>query len=178
MPSAGYNPNRFFGIDAQTLDPAWYHLDGFMSGGDWESPLALQRKHMAGDCIDLATGNQNVKGLPQRRHSSVPRHGVDAIRIDTLKHIERDELLTYVHDWQAHKPGLFVFGENLVKGTGWGSELANDNASAVIRPGGGIPAPRPTRPIPVQGGAIPASVLDFSLFSTFRDNVARGTLAG
>ena len=76
--------------------------------------------------------------------------GVDAIRIDTLKHIERDELLTYVHDWQAHKPGLFVFGENLVKGTGWGSELANDNASAVIRPGG-IPAPRRTRPIPVQG---------------------------
>ena len=48
VPSAGYNPNRFFGIDAQTLDPAWYHLDGFMSGGDWESPLALQRKHMAG----------------------------------------------------------------------------------------------------------------------------------
>ena len=81
--------------------------------------------------------------------------GVDAIRIDTLKHIERDELLTYVHDWQAHKPGLFVFGENLVKGTGWGSELANDNASAVIRPWWYTrTTPNPADP---RAGAIPAS---------------------
>ncbi|HEY0891973.1 MAG TPA: alpha-amylase family glycosyl hydrolase, partial [Cellvibrio sp.] len=61
VPKAGYDANRFFGIDAAGLDPNWYHLDGFMSGGDWESPLALQRKHMAGDTIDLATGRQNVK---------------------------------------------------------------------------------------------------------------------
>ena len=37
VPQPGYNPGRFFGIDAQTLDPAWYHLDGFMAGGDWEN---------------------------------------------------------------------------------------------------------------------------------------------
>ena len=33
VPSPGYNPNRFFGIDANTLDPEWYHQDGFMAGG-------------------------------------------------------------------------------------------------------------------------------------------------
>ncbi len=177
VPSAGYNPNRFFGIDAQTLDPAWYHLDGFMSGGDWESPLALQRKHMAGDCIDLATGNQNVKDYLNGAIRQYLDMGVDAIRIDTLKHIERDELLTYVHDWQAHKPGLFVFGENLVKGTGWGSELANDNASAVIRPWW-YTRTTANPADPRAGGDSGLSVLDFSLFSTFRDNVTRGNFGG
>jgi glycosidase len=42
--------------------------------------------------------------------------GVDALRIDTVKHVPRDNLLEYVNAWKAHKPGLFVFGENLVKG--------------------------------------------------------------
>lgn len=177
VPQAGYNPSRFFGIDAQALNPAWYHLDGFMAGGDWENPTALQRKHMAGDTIDLATENQNVKDY---LNSAIQRYldmGVDAIRVDTLKHIERDELLTYIHNWQAHKPGLFVFGENLVKGTGWGSEIANDNASAVIRPWWYTrTTPDPSNPH--GGGDSGLSVLDFSLFSTFRDNVTRGHFGG
>ena len=58
VPKANYDPNRFFGTDAMTLDPKWYHLNGFIAGGDWENPYALQTKHMAGDTIDLATGNQ------------------------------------------------------------------------------------------------------------------------
>lgn len=65
-----------------------------------------------------------------------------------------------------------MFGENLVKGTGFGSELANDNGSSVIRPWwytrlGNDPAN------PNSGGSSGFSVLDFSLFSTFRDNVTR-----
>lgn len=177
LPLAGYNPNRFFGIDAQGLDPDWYHLDGFMSGGDWENPLALQRKHMAGDTIDLATGNQNVKDYINGAIRQYLDMGVDAIRLDTVKHVERDELLEYVNNWKAHKPDLFVFGENLVKGTGWGSEIANDNASAVIRPWWYTRTTQdPSNPN--GGGDSGFSVLDFSLFSTFRDNVARGHFGG
>lgn len=177
VPLAGYNPNRFFGIDAQTLDPNWYHLNGFMAGGDWENPGALQTKHMAGDTIDLATENQNVKDYMNNAIHQYLDMGVDAIRLDTLKHVERDELLTYIHDWQAYKPGLFVFGENLVKGTGWGSEIANDNASAVIRPWWYT---RTTQDPgnPNGGGDSGLSVLDFSLFSTFRDNVTHGNFGG
>ncbi|MBL4910431.1 MAG: chitobiase/beta-hexosaminidase C-terminal domain-containing protein [Alteromonadaceae bacterium] len=177
VPLAGYDANRFFGIDAQGLDPAWYHLDGFMAGGDWENPTALQNKHMAGDTIDLATGNQNVKDYINGAINMYLDMGVDAIRLDTVKHVERDELLTYVHEWQAHKPGLFVFGENLVKGTGWGSEIANDNASAVIRPWWYTRTTQdPSNPN--AGGDSGFSVLDFSLFSTFRDNVTRGSFNG
>lgn len=177
IPSPGYDANRFFGIDAQGLDPNWYHLDGFMSGGDWENPLSLQRKHMAGDTIDLATENQNVKDYINGAIRMYLDMGVDAIRLDTVKHIERDELLSYVQDWQTHKPDLFVFGENLVKGTGWGSEIANDNASAVIRPWWYTRTTQdPSNPN--AGGDSGFSVLDFSLFSTFRDNVTHGNFNG
>ncbi len=177
VPKAGYNPNRFFGIDAQGLDPAWYHLDGFMSGGDWENPEALQNKHMAGDTIDLATENQNVKDYINGAIRMYLDMGVDAIRLDTVKHVERDELLEYVNNWKSHKPDLFVFGENLVKGTGFGSELNNDNASAVIRPWWYTRTTQdPSNPN--AGGDSGFSVLDFSIFSTFRDNVTRGHFGG
>lgn len=177
VPAAGYDPNRFFGIDAQTLDPNWYHQDGFMSGGDWENPTALQNKHMAGDCIDLATGNQNVKNHINGAIHKYLDMGVDAIRLDTVKHVERNELLTYINDWKAYKPGLFVFGEDLVKGTGWGSEIANDNASAVIRPWWYTRTTSdPSNPN--AGGDSGFSVLDFSLFSTFRDNLTHGSFGG
>ena len=177
VPAAGYNPNRFFGIDAQALDPAWYHLDGFMAGGDWENPLALQRKHMAGDTIDLATENQAVKDYLNNAMYRYLDMGVDAIRVDTLKHVERNNMLQYVDAWRAHKPSLFVFGENLVKGSGFGSELGNDNASAVIRPW--WYTRRATNPAdPRSGPDSGLSVLDFSLFSTFRDNLSRGHYGG
>ncbi|WP_202966600.1 alpha-amylase family glycosyl hydrolase [Cellvibrio sp. OA-2007] len=177
VPKAGYDANRFFGIDAATLDPNWYHLDGFMSGGDWENPLALQRKHMAGDTIDLATERQNVKDYLNGAMKMYLDMGVDAIRLDTVKHIERNELLSYVNTWKAHKPGLFVFGENLVKGTGFGSEIANDNASAVIRPWWYTRTTNNPAD-PRAGGDSGFSVLDFSVFSTFRDNVTRGNFGG
>ncbi|MFC6633214.1 alpha-amylase family glycosyl hydrolase [Microbulbifer taiwanensis] len=175
VPLAGYDPNRFFGIDAGNLDPAWYHLDGFMAGGDWENPTALQNKHMAGDTIDLATGNQNVKDYINGAIKQYLDMGVDAIRVDTVKHVERDELLSYVHEWQAHKPDLFVFGEALVFGLGFGSELGNDNASAVIRPWWFTrTGADPSNP---QGDS-DLAVIDFPLFSTFRDNVTRGSFGG
>lgn len=177
VPSPGYNPGRFFGIDPSRLDPDWYHLDGFMAGGDWENPTALQRKHMAGDCIDLATENPNVRAYLNDAIFGYLDMGVDAIRVDTVKHIERDELLGYVDAWRAHKPGLFVFGENLVKGLGLGSELANDNATGRIRPWfytrrGDDPGN------PNSGPDSGFSVLDFSLFSTFRDNLRHGHYGG
>ncbi len=175
LPKAGFDANRFFGIDAAGLDPTWYHLDGFMSGGDWENPKSLQRKHMAGDCVDLATENQNVKDYLNGAIHKYLDMGVDAIRLDTAKHIERNELLTYTQNWQAYKPGLFVFGEVLVKGAGFGSEITNDNASAEIRPWWytrtGSSKSQPS-------GDSKLSVFDFPLFSTFRDNVTKGSLGG
>ncbi|MDO8344070.1 MAG: hypothetical protein Q7T48_12785 [Cellvibrio sp.] len=72
---------------------------------------------------------------------------------------------------------MFVFGENLVKGTGFGSEIANDNASAVIRPWWYTRTTNNPAD-PRAGGDSGFPVLDFSVFSTFRDNVTRGNFGG
>lgn len=176
VPSPGYDPNRFFGIDANTLDPEWYHQDGFMAGGDWES-VAIQTKHLAGDTLDLATRRDNVKDYIINAISRYLDMGVDALRIDTVKHVERNNLLDYINAWKAHKPGLFVFGENLVKGTGWGDLFGDDNAPSFLRPWWYTRLGNDPRN-PHSGGDSGFSVLDFGLFSTFRDNVSRGSYSG
>jgi glycosidase len=177
VPKPGYDPGRFFGIDAQTLDPDWYHQDGFICGGDWESPHPLQQRHLAGDCIDLATERDNVKGYIIESVNRYLDMGVDALRIDTVKHVERDNLLEYINAWKAHKPGLFVFGENLVKGYGWGDLGGGDNGPSQIRPWWYTRLGHDPQD-PHSGGDSGFPQLDFGLFSTFRDTLSRGTFEG
>jgi len=177
LPKPGYDPGRFFGIDANTLDPEWYHQEGFICGGDWESAHPLQHKHLAGDCIDLATERQRVKDYIIGSINRYLDMGVDALRIDTVKHLERDNLLEYVNAWKAHKPGLFVFGENLVKGYGWGDLGGGDNGPSQIRPWWYTRLGHDPRD-PDSGGDSGFPQLDFGLFSTFRDNLSRGSFEG
>jgi glycosidase len=177
VPKPGYEPGRFFGVDAGTLDPEWYHQEGFICGGDWESAHPLQTKHLAGDCIDLATERQNVKDYIIGSINRYLDMGVDALRIDTVKHIERDNLLEYVNAWKAQKPGLFVFGENLVKGYGWGDLGGGDNGPSPIRPWWYTRLGHDPRD-PNSGGDSGFPQLDFGLFSTFRDNLSRGSYDG
>ena len=177
VPKPGYDPGRFFGIDAGALDPEWYHQEGFICGGDWESAHPLQVKHLAGDCIDLATRRQNVKDYIIGSINHYLDMGVDALRIDTVKHVERDNLLEYVNAWKDHKPGLFVFGENLVKGYGWGDLGGGDNGPSDIRPWWYTRLGHDPRD-PNSGGDSGFPQLDFGLFSTFRDNLSRGSYDG
>jgi glycosidase len=177
LPKPGYDPGRFFGIDPSTLDPDWYHQDGFICGGDWESAYPLQHKHLAGDCIDLATERENVKAYIIEAIKRYLDMGVDALRIDTVKHVERDNLLEYVNAWKAHKPGLFVFGENLVKGYGWGDLGGGDNGPSQIRPWWYTRLGHDPRD-PGSGGDSGFPQLDFGLFSTFRDTVSKGSFGG
>ena len=169
-------PGCFFGINANRLDPAWYHQEGFIAGGDWESAYLLQHKHLASDCIDLATERENAK---EYLIGSINRYldmGVDALRIDIVKRIDRDNLLEYVNAWKAHKPELFVFGENLVKGYDWGAWAAT-TTSPHIRPWWYTRlGDDPHDPESGRDSGFPQ--LDFGLFSTFRDNLSRGSFDG
>ena len=103
--------------------------------------------------------------------------GVDAIRLDTVKHVERNNLLEYVNAWKAHKPSVFVFGENLVKGYGWGDMGGGDNGPSPIRPWWYTRLGNDPRN-PNSGGDSGFAVLDFGLFSSFRDNISRGNYQG
>ena len=127
--------------------------------------------------MDLATERPNVKDYLNAAIISYLDMGVDAIRLDTAKHIDRDDLLTYVHTWQEHRPGLFVFGEVMVKGLGYGDLEGNDNAPSAIRPWWYTRTGHDPKD-PHSGADSGLSVLDFSLFSTFRDNVTKGNFAG
>lgn len=172
-----HDPNHFFNVDASKLDPTWYHQDGFIAGGDWENPQALQRKHMAGDTIDLATESPVVFDYLVDAYRPFLDMGVDAFRVDTLKHIARDDALKYVSAFRAHRNDLFVFGEVLVKGTGWGTCIdSSDNGPASIRPWWYTRTTADCR----GGGHDDSglSVLDFSLMSTFRDNLSQGRFSG
>jgi glycosidase len=146
-------------------------------GGDWEAWHPVQNRSIAGDCIDLFTQNETVR---EYLIESIGRYldmGVDALRIDTVRHIDRDDLLAYVNAWKARRPGLFVFGENFVRGTGWGDLFGDDNAPSQIRPWWYTRLTQDPRD-PNAGGDSGFSVLDFGLFSTFRDNVSRGHYGG
>jgi glycosidase len=177
VPSPGYNSSRFFDTDPQTLDPVWYHQQGFICGGDWENPIAVEQKHLAGDCIDLNTENAKVRQYLTEAIARYLDMGVDAIRLDTLKHLSRENVLEYVNAWKAARPGLFVFGENLVKGTGFGDLFGDDNAPSIMRPWYYTRLGNDPRD-PNSGPDSGLSVLDFSLFSTFRDNLSRGHFGG
>lgn len=172
-----HDPRHFFEVDPTALDPTWYHQQGFIAAGDWENPSALQSKHMAGDTIDLATGSPVVFAYLVDAYERFLDMGVDAFRIDALKHISRDEVLPYVRAFQAHKPDLFQFGEVLVKGAGWGTCLdPSDDGPAQIRPWWYT---RTTTDCTGRGRDDSGlSVLDFSLMSTFRDNLSQGRFTG
>lgn len=88
VPRAGYDASRFFGVDSSTLNPSWYHQDGFIAGSNWESPQPLVTRHIAGDAMNLATERANVRNyLNGAEIYQYVDMGVDAIRVDTVKHV-------------------------------------------------------------------------------------------
>ena len=77
---------------------------------DWEDEFQL----IHGEMMGLATFNEQnidfrnyIKGAIREWLDA----GVDALRVDTLKHMPIWFWQEFTTDMQAHKPGLFIFGE-------------------------------------------------------------------
>lgn len=92
-----------------------YHHDGGL--GSWEVQDE-QVKNIAGDCIDLNTENPRVAEYLVDSYGHFIRMGVDAFRIDTLKHINRLTLNKYffpaLREYARRCRGddnFFMFGE-------------------------------------------------------------------
>jgi hypothetical protein len=176
VPKPGYNPGRFFGIDANNarsrmVHAARLHLRRRLGERGGAVEAYRRRLHRPGH------RPAERQGLSDRLHQPLSRHGRGRAAHRYGQARPRDNLLEYVNAWKAHKPGLFVFGENLVKGYGWGDLGGGDNGPSFIRPWWYTRLGHDPRD-PNSGGDSGFAVLDFGLFSTFRDNLSRGSFGG
>lgn len=145
----------------QQLYSYWYHST---YTNNWESVDEVQQRSMAGDCVDLTTETEQVQNYMNAMMRMYLDMGIDAVRIDTLKHMPREDVMAMTSKWQKYKPGLFVFGEALIKGFG-------DNTPSELHP---WYYTRTSAAGAEKSGDSGISVLDFSLMSTFRNNVTKG----
>ena len=94
-----------------------YHHNGFCGGPDWDN-YSAQNKTIHDDCFDLETENPKVYNYLVDCYTNYINMGVDAFRIDTMRHISR---LTYssVFEPAFKKAGgdnFYMFGEVCTKG--------------------------------------------------------------
>ena len=94
-----------------------YHHNGFCGGGDWDN-YSAQNKTIADDCFDLETENPKVYNYLIDCYTNYINMGVDAFRVDTVKHISR---LTFNAVFlpafkAAGGDNFYMFGEVCTKG--------------------------------------------------------------
>ncbi|HEY9659907.1 MAG TPA: alpha-amylase family glycosyl hydrolase, partial [Allocoleopsis sp.] len=86
----------------------WYHHYGGVI--DWEDEWQVQNCELAG----LATFNENNIAYRNYIKSAIKLwldRGVDALRVDTVKHMPVWFWQEFNGDIQTHKPDVFIFGE-------------------------------------------------------------------
>lgn len=89
-------------------DRHWYHHHGEVQ--DWEDEWQVQHGEVAG----LATFNEENTVYRQYIKDAIKLwldRGVDALRVDTVKHMPLWFWQEFNSDMHAHKPDIFIFGE-------------------------------------------------------------------
>lgn len=86
----------------------WYHHYGEVT--DWEDAWQVQNCELAG----LATFNENNNEYRAYIKAAIKQwldRGVDALRVDTVKHMPIWFWQEFTSDIRSHKPDVFIFGE-------------------------------------------------------------------
>ncbi|NJP09129.1 MAG: cyclomaltodextrin glucanotransferase [Leptolyngbyaceae cyanobacterium RU_5_1] len=94
--------------DFNNDDRHWYHHYGEVT--DWEDDWQVQNCELSG----LATFNENNIEYRNYIKSAIKQwldRGVDALRVDTVKHMPIWFWQEFNADIQLHKPDVFIFGE-------------------------------------------------------------------
>ena len=94
-----------------------YHHRGFCGGGDWDN-YNVQVMTLHDDCFDLETENPKVYNYLTQCYTNYINMGVDAFRIDTVKHLSRLTLNSvFIPAFkQAGGDKFYMFGEVCTKG--------------------------------------------------------------
>jgi cyclomaltodextrin glucanotransferase len=110
---------------------AWFHHDGGVD--DWNDPIQVQRRDLCG----LADFNEEsfayrsyIKGAMKQWLDK----GVDAFRVDTVKHMPIWFWQEFTGDMEVHKPDTFMFGE-WFQGGCWDPasvEFANKSGMSIL----------------------------------------------
>lgn len=128
----------------------WYHHYGEIT--DWNDEWQVQNKELSG----LATFNENNSEYREYIKGAIKQwldRGVDALRVDTVKHMPIWFWQEFTGDIQKHRPDVFIFGE-------WIYSDPRDDRSVEFANHSGM------------------SILDFGLCLAIRSALAQGAAAG
>ena len=128
----------------------WYYHNPEIN--DWENENQLLYHEMAG----LATFNESNIDYRNYIKTAIKQwlnRGVDALRIDTVKHMPIWFWQEFISDIQTHKSSVFIFGE-------WGFSNPKDGRSTQFANESGM------------------SILDFGLCGAIREAFAQGSPGG
>jgi glycosidase len=95
--------------------PDYFHIAPTIS--DWNDSDQLQHRTIF-DLADLNQDNPTVSAYLLDSARLLQRHGVDAFRIDSMKHVNWNWLPRLVRAVKENKPDCFVFGEWFQGSTG------------------------------------------------------------
>ncbi len=128
----------------------WYHHNGEIT--DWEDQWQLENQEMAG-LADFNEGNIEFRNYIKSAIKLWLDHGVDALRVDTVKHMPLWFWQEFTADLQSHKPSIFMFGE-------WGFSKPWERRSVEFANQSGM------------------SILDFGLCEAIRSAIAQNKPGG
>lgn len=86
----------------------WYHHYGEVT--DWQDQWQLENREMAG-LADFNESNPEFRHYIKTAIKLWLDRGVDALRVDTVKHMPLWFWQEFNADLQTHKPSVFMFGE-------------------------------------------------------------------
>jgi cyclomaltodextrin glucanotransferase len=109
----------------------WYHHYGEVT--NWEDEWQVQNCELSG----LATFNENNTEYREYIKSAIKQwldRGVDALRVDTVKHMPVWFWQEFNADIQTHKPDVFIFGEWIYSSplSERSVEFANDSGMSIL----------------------------------------------
>ena len=109
----------------------WYHHYGIVT--NWEDEWQVQNCELSG----LATFNENNPNYRNYIKAAIQQwldRGVDALRVDTVKHMPIWFWQEFNGDIQKHKPDVFIFGEWIYSNpqNDLSVEFANDSGMTIL----------------------------------------------
>lgn len=128
----------------------WYHHNGEVT--DWENQWQLENCEMAG-LADFNESNPDFRNYIKTAIKAWLDRGVDALRVDTVKHMPIWFWQEFNADLQTHKPSVFAFGE-------WGFSKPWDHGSVNFANQSGM------------------TILDFAFCEAVRAAIAKGSEGG